>query len=146
MTIVFELSTDPDIVATPLAAGWPATTARYGWNQVAATNLGLPGGGTIVAIAHGNNEEIGNAEPGTIDIDAAIFLALIQGNLQPGQFPAAIYISACGQDIAGFAAGVRLLAEQNQIWAATRIYGHHAAVGGPVPPPTPGSLDWVQIF
>ncbi|WP_149194617.1 hypothetical protein [Luteimonas suaedae] len=144
MTIVFEMSTDPDITATPLAPAWHPIAARYGWPQVSPCNLGLPGGITLVVIAHGNGTEIGNAAPGTIDIGAAAFLALIQGNMAGGAFPAAVYISTCGPGIAEFAAAVRLLAEQNDVWDGTRIFGHSDPVAGAVPPP--GDIRWAQIF
>jgi hypothetical protein len=145
MPIVLLMSTDADIVNTPLAVGWPPpTTDRYTWAQVNPMNLGLAGGAEIVVIAHGNGTEIGNADPGTIDINATVFLALIQGNMQAGTYPAAIYISTCGPGIAQFAANVRLQAEQNEIWANTRIFGHNDAVSGSVPPP--GDISWTQIF
>lgn len=144
MTVVFEMSTDADIQGTALDPAWPAVTARYGWNQVSQINLGLAGGQTIVVIAHGDGTEIGNAQPGTIDINAAIFLALIQGNTRTAQAPAAIYLSTCGPGIAEFAAHVRLLAERNEIWHATEICGHARAAVGPVPPP--GDAAWVEIF
>jgi hypothetical protein len=144
MPIVMLMSTDADIVNTPLDPGWPPVTARYPWAQVSSMNLNLAGGATIVVIAHGSGTEIGNAVPGTIDIDATTFLALIQGNMQAGATPAAIYISTCGPGIAQFAADVRIQAEHNQIWANTRIYGHNDPVAGPVPPPN--SISWTQIF
>jgi len=143
MTIVFEMSTDVDIRNTQLAPAWAPIT-RYNWAQVSAINLNLPTAQTVVVIAHGNGTEIGNADPGTIDIDAATFLALVQGNMQDGAIPAAVYISTCGPGIAEFAANVRLLAEQNQVWQNTRIYGHSDPVSGPVPPP--GDIRWFEIF
>ncbi|MBI5938665.1 MAG: hypothetical protein HY850_12575 [Betaproteobacteria bacterium] len=144
MTYVMEMSTDQDIVDTPLDAAWNPINARYDWNQVSAINLGIPNNAIIVVVAHGDGNEIGNAEPGTIDINAQIFLALIQGNMANNAMPASIYISTCGPGIAQFAAAVRLAAEQNDIWVHTRIYGHSDPVAGPVPPPN--DVAWVEIF
>lgn len=144
MPAVLLMSTDNDIVQTQLAAGWPAATNRFPWEQVHPMNLNLPGGSMIVVIAHGSGTEIGNAARGTIDIDATVFLALIQGNMQAGTFPASIYISTCSPGIAQFTASVRLLAEQNAIWVNTQIFGHNDAVAGSVPPPT--DISWTQIY
>jgi hypothetical protein len=143
MTIVMQMSTNQDILNTQLNAAWNPVTNRYTWAQVSAMNLNIAGGATIVVIAHGNGTEIGNAQPGTIDVNAETFLALIQGNMA-GAAPAAIYISTCGPGIAEFAAGVRIAAQNNQIWAATRIFGHSDPVAGPVPPPN--DIRWFEIF
>ncbi|MFT3980558.1 MAG: hypothetical protein QM687_08825 [Ferruginibacter sp.] len=143
-TIVMLMSTDQDIIDTQLSPQWGPAQARYSWNQVSAMDLGISTGHTIVVIAHGNNQLIGNSQ-GQPNIDAATFLALIQGNMQNGAVPAAIFISACGETIAGFAAGVRIAAEQNQVWANTRIFGHCNPVAGPVPPPNT-LLNWVEIY
>ncbi|MFC6840458.1 hypothetical protein [Xanthomonas theicola] len=137
------MSTDADILAIPLAPGWPAATARYNWAQVQAGGQGLDHTAVIVVIAHGNATHIGNADD-TLDIDPSWFLVLIQETMQAGQYPAAVYISTCGTGLAEFAAGVRLLAEQNAVWNGTRIYGHDSPIAGAVP--LPGSLSWVQIF
>jgi hypothetical protein len=144
MTYVMQMSTDPDIIATQLNAAWNPITNRYTWQQVSGMNLAIPAGAVIVVVAHGSGTEIGNAQPGTVDVNATTFLALIQGNMAAAAFPNAIYISTCGPGIAQFAAAVRLAAEQNAIWANTRIYGHNDAVAGPVP--APGTVDWTQIF
>jgi hypothetical protein len=144
MPIVMLMSTDADIVNTQLDPGWPPVTARYSWAQVNPMNLNIGGGQTLVVIAHGNGSEIGNAAPGTIDINATTFLALIQGNMQAGLYPSEIYISTCGPGIAQFAADVRIQAQNNLIWANTRIYGHSDPVSGPVPPPN--DMRWIQIF
>jgi hypothetical protein len=142
MTVVMEMSTDIDIRNTQLNPAWNPIQNRYNWNQVSASNINLNGGQTIVVIAHGNDSEIGNAQPGTIDINAQIFLVLIHANMQTA--PAAIYISTCGIGIAQFAAAVRIAANQNQIWGHTRIFGHSDPVAGPVPPPN--DIRWFQIF
>ena len=139
-----EMSTDPDILATDLNPSWNPITARYNWAQVSGMNLNVPNGATIVVIAHGNGNEIGNAQPGTIDIDALTFLANIQANMALNSFPAAIYISTCGPGIALFAAAVRIAAENNVIWNNTRIFGHDTAVAGEVP--SANSLSWIEIF
>lgn len=144
MTYVMEMSTDNDIVNTQTDAAWNPITARYNWAQVSAMNLNVPNQATIVVIAHGNGDEIGNAQAGVVDIDAETFIALIQGNMANNAMPAAIYISTCGPGIAQFAAAVRIAAENNLIWANTRIYGHSDPVAGPVPPPN--DIRWVQIF
>lgn len=144
MTIVMLMSTDLDIFQTQVNAAWNPVANRYTWAQVSALNLNIAGGETVVVIAHGNGNEIGNADSGTIDINAEIFLALVQGNMQAGATPASIYISTCGHEIAQFAAAVRIAAENNQIWNATSIFGHSEPVAGPVPPPT--DIEWVEIF
>ena len=144
MTIVMEMSTDHDITTTVLNQAWNPIQNRYNWNQVSATDINLNGGQTIVVIAHGDGDEIGNAIPGTIDINARMFLALIQGNMMAGTSPASIYISTCGPGIAQFAAAVRLAAQQNRIWNNTTIFGHSDPVAGPVPPPN--DIRWFQIF
>lgn len=144
MTIVMQMSTDADIVNTTLDVAWNPITNRYSWAQVSPANLNIAGGATIVVIAHGNGSDIGNAEPGTIDIDAETFLVLIQGNMANNAVPASIYISTCGRDIAQFAASVKIAAENNQIWSNTRIFGHSAPVAGPVPPPN--DVRWFEIF
>lgn len=144
MTYVMEMSTDNDIVNTQTNVAWNPITARYNWGQVSAMNLNVPNQATIVVIAHGNGDEIGNAQAGVVDIDAETFIALIQGNMANNAMPAAIYISTCGPGIAQFAAAVRIAAENNLIWANTDIYGHSDPVAGPVPPPN--DIRWVQIF
>jgi hypothetical protein len=144
MTIVMEMSTDPDIIATPLNAAWNPIANRYTWAQVSAMNLNIAGGATIVVVAHGDGNEIGNAAPGAIDINAETFLALVQGNMNPAAAPARIYVSTCGPGIAEFAANVRIAAENNQIWNATSIFGHSDPVAGPVPPPN--DIRWFEIF
>jgi hypothetical protein len=144
MTTVLEMSTDADIVRTQLNDAWNPVLNRHSWAQVSATNLAIAGGETIVVIAHGSPAEIGNQALGTVDVNAETFLVLIQGNMAVGTVPAAIYISACGQGIAQFAAAVRIAAESNHVWDATRIFGHSDPVAGPVPAPT--NLSWFQIF
>ncbi|WP_375770608.1 hypothetical protein NR798_06835 [Archangium gephyra] len=145
MTYVMQMSTDQDIINTQLNAAWNPITARYSWLQVSGMNLGIPAGATIVVIAHGDANEIGNAQPGTVDIDASTFLALIQGNMAQGAVPAAIYISTCGPGIPQFAAAVRMAAQQNRIWANnTRIFGHSDPISCPVP--APNSQAWFEIF
>ena len=144
MTIVLEMSTDADIIATGLDPAWNPVTQRYAWAAVSGMNLNIAGGATLVVVAHGNGQEIGNANAGVVDINAETFLALIQSNMAAGTVPAAIYISTCAPGIAQFAAGVRLAAEGNQIWHATRIFGHYNPVAGNVPPST--DIRWDEIF
>lgn len=143
MNYVMEMSTDADIINTTVNVAWNPITQRYTWHQVSATNLGIPAPATIIVIAHGNNNEIGNAGLG-VDIDAEYFLVLVQQNMAPGPSPDAVYISTCGRGIAEFSAAVRIAAENNQIWQNTRIYGHCDPVSGPVPPPS--DIRWVEIF
>ncbi len=142
MTFALYMSSDPDIVHTPLNHAWNPVQ-QHSWPQVAGMNLGLPPGSDLVVLAHGNGNEIGNAEPGTIDIGAHHFLALVQANMNGGP-PGRIFISTCGEGIAEFAAQVRLAAEQNEIWHHTEIFGHSDPIAGPVPPPN--NLAWIQIF
>jgi hypothetical protein len=137
-----QMSTDNDIINTQTNSAWNPISARYNWGQVSGMNLNIAGGQTIIVIAHGNDTEIGNANAGTIDIDAHTFLALISSNVQAA--PASIYISTCGLGIAQFAAAVRIAAENNNIWANTDIFGHSDSLSGPVPPPN--DIRWTQIF
>ena len=74
---VLLMSTDANIINVQLSAGWAPPAARYAWAHVQIGGLNIPGGSTIIVIAHGNNNEIGNEHPGTIDINAQGFLALI---------------------------------------------------------------------
>lgn len=143
MTIVLEMSAAADIVGTPLDHSWPAETERRNWAAVTTMTPTLPGGVVIVVVAHGNNTHIGNV---VATIAPEQFLATVQGNMQPGQEPSAIYISTCGVGIAQYAAGVRLSANNNGIWANTRIFGHASSVAGPVPSPAQTHLTWVEIF
>ncbi len=143
MTYVMEMSTNQDIIDTNLHSSWQPIQARYDWWQVRDTGLDINNPAVIV-VAHGDGSHIGNAAPGTIDIDAEIFLTLIQGNMRAGHTPNAIYISTCGPGIAKFSARVRLLAEQNEIWHNTRIFGHADPVAGDVPPAN--DIRWFEIY
>lgn len=144
MTTVMRMSTDADIIATALNAAWNPITNNYSWAQISQMNLNIANGATIVVVAHGNAYEIGNANHGAVDINAETFLALVQGNMAVGAAPAAVYISTCGPGIAEFAAQVRILAAGNQVWNATRIFGHSDPVAGPVPPPN--DIRWFEIY
>nr|WP_299384787.1 hypothetical protein [Allomuricauda sp.] len=144
MLYVLYMSTDEDILDVTLNKKWGKPDHTYYWDQIKGTKLGMDSGSTVIVIAHGNGKEIGNEEPGEIDIDAAMFLYLIQKNMKPNQTPGNIYISACAEGIAEFAADVRLHAEANKIWANTKIYGHSDPVAGPVPPPN--DMAWHEIF
>ena len=145
MTYVLEMSTDRDIVNTGLNAAWNPITARHAWAQVQHGGLNLPNGATIVVIAHGHGELIGDAGP-AINITAEAFLALIHSNMAHGAVPGAIYLSTCSPGIAQFTAAVRLSAEHNNIWAHTHLYGHDNPQGGPVPAAGPHALVWTEIF
>jgi IPT/TIG domain len=144
MLYILIMSTDADIVNVQLGDRWPAPTAWYNWNQIELGGLNIPNGATIVVIAHGNRTEIGNAYPGTIDINAAAFLAIIRSNMAAGAVPSEIYISACQGGIAEFAAAVALICQGGNTWQQTTIYGHSDAVIGPVP--NPNTLAWYAIF
>jgi hypothetical protein len=146
MTYVLVMSTDPDIIAIALDAAWGIPTARYYWNQIRHGGLAIPAESTIVVIAHGNGNEIGNARPGAVDINAATFLALIHSNMAGGASPRAIYLSTCSPGIAQFTAAVRMAARDNRIWAQTQLFGHDDSRVGPVPAAGPRSLDWTRIF
>lgn len=144
MIYIMNMSTNQDIINTQVNASWLPITERFSWAQVAQMNLNVPENSTIIVVAHGNNGEIGNAKPGIIDIDAHTFLALVQSNMVAVSTPTSIYISTCGQSIAAFAAAVRIAAQNNKIWANTRIFGHNQAISGNVPPQN--SIDWVEIY
>jgi hypothetical protein len=147
MTYVLEMSTDHDILATQLHAGWNPINARHHWAQVAPGGLNMPNGARIVVIAHGHDTEIGNSNPHTgVDISAEAFLALIQSNMAHGAVPSAIYLSTCGTGIAGFTANVRRAAQHNNIWHNVHLYGHHEGQAGTVQPPTPDNVTWTEIF
>jgi hypothetical protein len=145
MLYVFEMSTDQDIVQTPLHPDWGAPQARYSVYQVFQRNPQLPNGSTIVVIAHGHSTLIGNKGSGVVDINAQTFCEVVHSNMAPGGAPGAVFISTCEEEIASFAAGVRLLSEQGP-WSRTRIYGHSQPMSGPVPPFNPKTLDWVRIY
>jgi len=154
MTYVMRMSTDSDIINATLDQAWNPVNGDYQWQAIQAAGhggqptLGVPNNEAIVVIAHGNNTEIGNSQPGAVDIPAEAFLVLIQSHIMAANArPATIFISACAKNIAGFAAAVALVAEENRIWRCTLIYGHTDAVSGNVPPPPlSGSLDWTVIY
>jgi hypothetical protein len=143
MLYVMRMSTDQDIINTKLSKRWETSNGDYDWDQIKGGNLQIPQGSTIIVIAHGNNDEIGNKRPGEVDIDGPNFVYLISNNMRNGSSPSNIYISTCGEQIAGFAAQVRLLAEENNIWKNTRIFGHSNSVSGYVPFST--EISWYEI-
>jgi hypothetical protein len=145
MIYILEMSTDPDILATPMHPNETRPQTRCSWDQVRAGNLGIAGGEIVVVVAHGNDKEIGNKRRGRIDINAARFIQLIQGCMQANQVPAEIYISTCEEEYAGFTARVRMLCSQNQLWGQTRLFGHNTPEGGAIPPPDPLQLVWTEI-
>ncbi|MDC6364887.1 MULTISPECIES: hypothetical protein [Flavobacteriaceae] len=144
MLYLLFMSTDEDILSVKLNPSWGNPDGIFYWNDIKALRLSLEDNSTIVVVAHGNNDEIGNSKPGVIDIDAPHFLYLIQNNMDKLAIPGEIFISACGEGIAQFSAAVRLTAETNKIWENTKIFGHHDAVVGPVPPR--GDNSWTEIF
>lgn len=146
MTYVMRMSTDREVVDATVDRSWHPIAGNYQWDAIEPGGINIPGGATIIVIAHGNNEEIGNHHPGTVDIDAAAFLALIYFNMAAGASPARIFIHACAKDIAGFTAHVSLLAEQNDIWSNTRIFGHTDPAPPNVPPYSEKSRDWTEIY
>lgn len=144
MTYVLLMSTDNDIVHTGLDAAWNPIQSRSNWQTVQGHNIQIPNGAVIVVIAHGNGKEIGNKNPGQVDITPEACLSLIHENMANGANPGAIYISTCAEGIAEFAAGLKLAAEANNIWANTKMYGHENPIVGNVPSPASG--EWTQIF
>lgn len=144
MNYVMLMSTDGDILNTPLNRAWNPIAGRFLWNQVSQMNLELRDADRIIAIAHGNGTEIGNQKAGRVDIDAETFLALVQSNIHDSRPPLEVYISTCGEGIAEFAAAVYHAAKNNNVWKNTAIYGHSEAVAGQVPPP--GDISWFGIF
>lgn len=145
MVVIFEMSTDTDIVGTPLHPDWGDDITRFNWEEVNGGGNHVSNDEVIVVIAHGNNQQIGNSR-GDPSIDAAWFMRLVQANLSPGATPSAIYISTCGKDIAGYTAGVRIYAEEHQLLGETRLFGHESTVAGVVPPPDLQGSTWVEMF
>jgi hypothetical protein len=133
MLYVLKMSTDYDILYTEISAEWGPITAEYNWSEIQRGNLQIPEGATIIVIAHGNNNEIGNKYSGTVDINGELFLYYIVINMKNGLPPAKIFISTCGEKIPGFADKVSQLARVNAIWKNTDIFGHKSEVSGPVP-------------
>jgi hypothetical protein len=153
MAYVLEFSTDTDITAEQADEGWGRIQGRYQWAQVIAyslpggRSLNLPDRCDIIVIAHGNANEIGNANPGPVDINAWSFLALIQANMAANAAPGRIFISACAPSgLAEFPAAVSMAAGQNEIWRNTEIYGHTSNVVGPVPVYSERSRAWTVIY
>ncbi|WGS45276.1 hypothetical protein LFL97_21245 [Burkholderia sp. JSH-S8] len=144
MVYVLEMSTDADIRQTQLNAAWGNAVTRFSWGQVSQGGLNIPGGSTIIVVAHGNNSEIGNAAAGIVDVDEAVLLATVHSCMAANAAPARVYLSTCGKGLAIFTARVRITATQNQVWRGVELFGHHEAVSGPVPPAT--ALAWSQIF
>jgi hypothetical protein len=145
MVIIFEMSTDADIVGTALHPDWGADIRRFNWQEVSNGGHHVSDGEVIVVIAHGNNQQIGNTSDDP-SIGPARFVALVQANLSPDATPSAIYISTCGQNIASYTAGVRISAEKSQLLGGTRLLGHDSPVAGVVPPPDLEGSTWVEIF
>lgn len=143
MNYVMEMSTDQDIKDTRVSDVWGNIQQRYSYDKITPYNLNINSPATIIVIAHGGRDLIGNKDD-SLDIDASTFLANVQFNMNGNTAPEAVYISTCGDGIAGFAAAVYAAAKANNIWHETKIYGHSDPVDGPVP--APGDLRWVQIF
>lgn len=143
MAYVLLMSTDQDIIGTPIAAEW-GHLSRYQWGTIYAGGIGLPDHCTIIVIAHGNDVSIGN-EGDSITIQAHSFIDLIQRNMMsPEAKPDHIYISACSPNgHAQFAANV-IIAAEDTIWPNTVIYGHRDYVDGAVPGPSSGM--WTPIY
>lgn len=143
MLCVLKMATDDDILETKLSRGWGIPDREYNWNEIQTGNLRMPKDSKIVVIAHGNNDEIGNKDPGTVDITGELFLYYIVINMENGSFPSNIYLSTCGEKIPGFAKRVYDLANDNTIWKNTRIFGHKEEVSGDVPPEN--DPRWIEI-
>ena len=144
-TIVLEFSDDQDIIGTQVHPDFNPIGARYNLNQVQTLSGVIDNGDVIVVIAHGNNQEIGNADEG-VEFTADDFINLIDDLMKQGAVPSRIYISACAHDIAAFTAAVRIEAENRGIWNTVRIFGHSDPVAGQVPSPNTRGNVWVEIF
>lgn len=152
MTYVMQMSTDNDIINTATDPAWNPIAGRYTWAQINppaglhAPGLNIPNQSTIVVIAHGADSVIGNQQPNTgVDIEAELFLFLIDQNMAVNGVPGRIYISACAPTgLATFTAQVILTAQQNNIWQHVQCYGHTTNIAGAVPPPN--SPQWQRIF
>lgn len=140
---VLCMSTDHDILTTQLDSGWNVIH-RNSWRQIQQGNCNIPAGSNIVVIAHGNDEEIGNAEPGEVDINADYFLSLIEVNIQGP--PQNIFISVCQPGgMAQFAARVVNAINANSDWMQVTVFGHEIEIDGKVPNPDDESL-WTPIY
>lgn len=149
MTHVLRMSTDHDIITTGVSGDFGPTTI-HSWATIAASGCNIPDDETVVVVAHGNSTEIGDEDgttPNSIGLDAESFVHTVNANMSNGAQPAAIYISVCGEGLAEFAAGVRVVAKRNGVWANTKIYGHCQSVSGNVPPRSSrGDMGWTEIF
>jgi hypothetical protein len=136
MTVVMEMSTDTDIRATAVDFTWNPGN-RLNWGALSAGGAGIANGETIVVIAHGDAAEIGNHNPGLVDVTPARFIQLIRANMAAGANPTGgIYISVCQVNLANFAAAVRLLMDAQGGWDGVVVYGHRDPTAGAVPPRT----------
>jgi hypothetical protein len=150
-TYILEMSTDEDIIQTAVKQGFPGNYLRHSWKKVIGFSngypkLNIPDGSTIVVIAHGNSNVIGNANDEDVTLTPEAFLATIFGNMSSNQSaPAEIYISACGEKgLALFGAAVAITCSNNDIYGQATIYGHGNSIEGDVP--NPKNLSWTPIY
>jgi len=130
---------------TQVNPGFPLPFQRFHWGQITPGDLNIPQGAVSVVIAHGNDDEIGKANDNILALNAEIFIATITTNMANNAQPTTIYISACGQrGLATFAAKIALIAQNEQIWLGTEIYGQIDSIHGNVP--GPNDNRWTAIY
>lgn len=145
MAYILEISTYRDILDTQVNPGFPLPFQRFHGGKITPGDLNIPQGAVIIVIAHGNDDEIGNANDNIVALNAETFIATITANMANNAQPARIYISACGQrGLATFAAKIALIAQNEQIWLGTEIYGHIDSIHGNVP--GPNDNRWTAIY
>lgn len=130
------------ITATWHAAGYPPPI-YYSWSQVSKGGIGITQDDTIVVVAHGDNEAIGNSD-NSLTISPVQFLQLIRKNMEKNRIPKHVYIWACAKDLPLFAANVANAAESQGGWKGMTIYGTRYAVSGDVQ--HPGHGVWTPIY
>jgi hypothetical protein len=143
MLYLFIMSNDYDIRNTNLNDSW-GEYERKSFRDITSKKFKLLNGQTIIVSAHGNNQEIGDANDGGWSYSPSQFIDTIQGVMGVGAEPSKLYISACAVRLAEYAAKVRIEAEKRGIWNNTQIFGNHDAVPMDVPSPPP-NLAWVEI-
>jgi hypothetical protein len=149
MTIyLINMFTDGTLVGTQLHSSW-GPHREYEWHEVYPARVGrFAGGSTIVVIAHGSGEEIGNEKPKTgVDLSPRKFLNIIAGNMSTGAMPYALYVSTCGTGIAAFPGNLANYIDSGAAgddWKGVELWGHRDPVDGAVPPRN--DVRWQQIF
>lgn len=138
---ILRMSTDKDILSMRLDSNW-SIFGDYDWSHIKEFNLDIPAYSNIVIIAHGNNDKIGNAVPGILDISADFFLSVIKHNVQGA--PKNIFISACKTDIAWFAINLIKIIRNKNYWQGINIYGCENKINGKVP--EPNNRIWMPLY